>query len=382
MMRLPLPEANFIPGGPITAGLHNANAVTAENLANEIKRIQAQYADPLAQAKLAYQNALTQGIPSQIAQREAQTRLIGQQADLYAPKTQAEIDYQKSLTNRIPTQNALMQQQIQEQQIKNKLLPQTLQADVDAKKALATYREMGGGYGMGAPQKEFLQLSRQIQLDNPDLTPYQANQAAGAALLGKTQLEDGTPFKVTDTARQDMTIVQNRNSPAAIKNQSVNMDVLASDLNDIDITPVTKFAGLEGKANYAKYSTAMALGQEVPQEFRDYLAFKNVTRNFAMDALRKGFGTSVVPGYVYATLGKASDPSAIWWHDPQQVKTDWNATKKWINENARKYKIKATQGVAADVTSNNSLADKLRNSKSAQEEGIAEVNLKDPLGIR
>lgn len=75
MLRLPLPDANFIPGGPITAGLRNANAVTAENLDNEIKRIQAQYAPLTTQAeaasKLAYANLMGPQFLSKLLGNEA-----------------------------------------------------------------------------------------------------------------------------------------------------------------------------------------------------------------------------------------------------------------------------------------------------------------------
>jgi hypothetical protein len=69
-----------------------------------------------------------------------------------------------------------------------------------------------------------------------------------------------------------------------------------------------------------------------------------------MDALRKGFGTSVVPGYVYATLGKAANPASVWWHDPKLVDQEWNKTKEWINNNAKRMTKLGTQGLSANIS--------------------------------
>lgn len=265
------------------------------------------------------------------------------QNQYYGPNMESQIGERNALTNKYNTMTPLEAEKLR---IENNFRPQTIQSDIN-------YKNMGGGRG-GVDQKALGGLQNQILMDNPGIDPIRANQIASAALSGDETLPNGEPVpKLSGIAQDYVTKIHKRNSNAALQTQAANMDVLASDLNDIDITPVKAFAGIKGKLNYGKYAADMASGRPVPQEFRQYLAFKDVTSNFAMDSLRKGFGTSVVPGYVYATLGKASNPNSSWWYDPEQVETEWKATKEWISKNAKKYKTKAEHGATANISSSN-----------------------------
>jgi hypothetical protein len=147
--------------------------------------------------------------------------------------------------------------------------------------------------------------------------------------------------------------IQGRNSSRAVQTQAANMKVLADEIAHIDISPLKHFAGLGGRVKYYQYVTDMAQGKEVPKEFRDYEAFKNITSYLAMDALRKGFQTSVVPDYVRSTLGKASNPNSTWWHDPIQVEREWKATADWVNHNSELLTKIATRGLTAGGNENN-----------------------------
>lgn len=248
--------------------------------------------------------------------------------------------------------NTLTPLEAEADKLKNKFYPDLIRSQIESQKSASNLRNMGGS-NAGAGQKEIGGLIRQILIDRPDLTPQQANQAASASLSGSKTLPDGTPTPTLSGLSQSIVAqIQKRNSTAAVQNQAANFDILANDLNSIDITPLKTFASIPGRLNVAKYTADMAAGKDVPQEFRDYLAFKDVTANFAMDALRKGFGTSVVPEYVYSTLGKASNPGSTWWNDPKQVETNWKTTTDWINKNARSYKEKATKGVGYNLNQN------------------------------
>lgn len=356
-MALPLPKvvADVGPGGPLVTSMMGTNALKQSALENKMKELENKYYAPNIESEIGYRNALMQGknIENQYLPQKLQLANAMQemQNKYYAPNIQSEISERNALTNKY---NMMTPLEAQELKLKNQFYPQVTQAQIGAQNALSNIRSLGGAQ-MGVGQKEILGLQRQLQIDHPEWNANQANQAASAYLSGDQSLPTGEALPpLSGLGQTFIAQIQKRNSTAAVQNQAANMDVLASDVNDIDITPAMKFAGLKGKADYAKYSLDMAMGRSVPQEFRDYVSFKNVTSNFAMDALRKGFGTSVVPDYVYATLGKASQPNSSWWFDPEQVSSQWNKTKEWINSNAERYKKKATQGISANISTNRS----------------------------
>src|SRR5262245_5728894 len=350
-LRIPLPDA---PAGSVMQGMLQANELKKSNLENRMLDLQNQYYAPNIQSEIANRNALTQGqvitnqyLPDKLRLANAFQQLQNQ---YYGPDIQSQIANRYAQTNNLNTMTPLNAQELQ---LKNQYYPALTQAQIGAQQALSNFRNMGGAQ-MGVGQKEMMGFQRQLMQDHPDWDPSTANAAASSYLSGGNMLPDGTALPpLSGLGQAYVAQVQKRNSTAAIQNQAANMDVLASDVNDIDIRPVAAFAGLKGKLNYAQYAADMAAGRPVPQEFRDYIAFKDVAANFAMDDLRKGFGIYVVPDYVYKTLGKASQPNSQFWFDPEQVFRDWKEMTSWVNKNAQKYKAKATQGVGADVTTKN-----------------------------
>jgi len=310
-------------------------------LANKINEARAKYADPREQASL-------------------QTAMQHNQFD---PRIwESEIASRQANTNKT---NIMTPLEAQELKIKNQFQPELMKSQAEM------YR-MGGRGGAGVGQKERMELRNQLHLEHPEWSEDQVHEAASAALSGGNTFSTGEKIPgLSGEAQSIVAQIQKRNSNAALQTQAANMDILSNDINDIDITPISKFTGIKGKMDIAKYSADMTMGREVPQDFRDYLSFKNITSNCAMDALRKGFGTSVVPGYVYATLGNAANPTSTWWHDPKQVINDWNKTKEWINTNSKRLNVKATQGISAKSVSDK-VSEKMSKSNS---------NENDPFGI-
>lgn len=265
----------------------------------------------------------------------------------YAPNIQSEIAQRRALTQGQNIDNQYAGERLglanAHQAQVNQLYPELTKAQI------YSYENRGtNGTGRnGVDQQNLNALVSQVQLEYPG---KDAQAIASAYLDGNTTLPDGSPVPPqSGLIKQKLLNVQRKNAPTAVQNQAANLDILASDLKDIDISPLKRFSGLGGKADYAKYATDLALGKDVPQEFRDYESFKSVTSYFAMDALRKGFGTSVVPDYVYQTLGNASNPNSKWWYDPKQVEQQWKRTTDWIYKNAAEYKEKSRHGVTADV---------------------------------
>lgn len=360
-----------IPGGGINAVMNSNTQNAISNLKGQLEN---QYYVPNIESQMGYRNALTQGqnISNQYMPQKMQLANELQQLKnkYYSPNILSEISQRNALTNKYNTMTPLEAEQMR---LSNQWAPQLNQSTVDTNRALSQYRLMGGGR-MGVDQQAIQGLKGQIQLDNPSLSPEEVNEIAGVALEGGDRLSNGNPIpKLSGSSRSMITDINKKHSTAAIQNQASNMDVLASDINDIDISPVAKFAGLPGKLNAASYQANMALGKPVPEEYRDYLAFKRISSNFAMDAIRKGFGTSVVPGYVYATLGKAANPASSFWNDPEQVVKEWNTTKKWVNENAKKYKTKANKGATASLGENNKNIGKATHRYNPQSGEIEEI---------
>jgi len=376
-MALPLPRvvADVGPGGGIVTSMRGINALKSDMLLNKMRELQNQYYGPNIESEIDQRKALTQGqtIQNQYMPQKMQLQnaLMQLQNQYYGPNMQSQIAQRNALTQGQTIKNQFAPETSrlanEHQALVNQLYPELTRAQI------ANYNS--GGSRAGADQKAMAAFKQQLMLDN-NVDERTANQIASSALEGTNILPNGQPMpKLSGVAQDMLTKIQRRNSTAAVQNQAANMDVLASDLNDINIEPVARFAGPKGKIEFAKQSYNMATGQPVSQDFRDYLAFKNVTANFAMDALRKGFGTSVVPEYVYSTLGKASNPASSFWNDPIQVHKEWNITKDWINKNAKKYTTKATKGVSANISSNQEMVT-IRNKKTGEQKIVtrAEAN--------
>lgn len=348
------PVANWneimLSGGPIAASNRAENALNDARMATKLKELEAKYYDAKAQSDINSKNSSTREQDITNTYLPEKLRLGNQnQANInqaYLPNIQSEMAARNALTNKTNTMTPL---EAQKMKTENQFAPQLTQSQINSNNAMANLRNMGGS-GMGVGGQEMMRLQNQLKIDHPDWDPLTANQAASAYITGENTLPDGTALPpLSGLAESGLAQIGKRNSNSALQNQAANMDILANDINAIDIGPPTKFTGIGGAFKYAKYTANMALGLPVPQEFRDYVAFKDVTANFSMDALRKGFGTSVVPDYVYATLRKAAQPNSTWWFDPQQVITEWNATKNWINKNAKSYTKKSTRGIGVNV---------------------------------
>lgn len=231
------------------------------------------------------------------------------------------------------------------------LLLQNIQSEMNARNSLANWRNGGMGNMRYAPaiQKNIYAFGQQLAVEHPEWDNDTLQQAQSAYLMGAEAVNGNKLPALSGTASALRQAIFKQNSTAQIQNQAAAMDTTAQEFNSIAIEPLAKFSGLKGKIDIAGYKAMMASGHgdEVPQDARDYISYQNTISNFAMDTLRKGFGTSVVPGYVYATLGNAANPGSAWWSDSKQVYNDMKRVNEWLNKNADIYKRKAEQGATA-----------------------------------
>lgn len=270
----------------------------------------------------------------------------------YPQQQQSQLDYRNAETNKL---NQLTPLQAQALQLKNQFYPDVTKAQINSQNAMANLRNLGGGYGMGVGQKEILGLKNQLNIEHPDWDKNMIDQAASSYLSGENILPNGQqlppPSGIINTY---LAQIHKRNSTAALQNTAGNLQVTAKDFDQIPIDSIAKFAGPGGKIDFAGNLWKMQTDpKSVSEDFRRYKEYQDVISTFAMDTLRKGFGTTVVPGYVNSTLGKAVNPQSDWWNDPIQVARDLKRVKEWIKDNARQYTKLATQGISANIDDNN-----------------------------
>lgn len=197
-----------------------------------------------------------------------------------------------------------------------------------------------------AQSKNIMAFNDQIQKDFPEASPDQISKISDAYISGKDNIDGQKLPPLSGTANAFLQSVFKGNSTTAIQNNAANLNSTYNELKNIDIQPLKDFTGVEGKA---KYLYQKANPSSRTQSWRDYDAFKTSTQILAMDTLRKGFGTSVVPEYVYSTLGMISNPNSSIWDDPEQVQTRWNKTLEWIEKASKSSTKQARQGATISL---------------------------------
>lgn len=202
------------------------------------------------------------------------------------------------------------------QQLMNKQLEAELPFAQQLAQANATYKQAMANY-LGSPAK----------------------QVQGLSPLGKTFMEEqllgNMPLNNKDMSQYE-TYRQKISQDPVLGRQALSAQEISNEINDIDTTPLEKFAGLGGriKGYQEKAKGALSsLGFDVKpsKEWRDYNSYMSINKNAIMDAIRKALSTSVVPGYVAQTLQPMVDPSSPIWNDPEQVKQNISTLKQWIH---------------------------------------------------
>lgn len=336
-------------GGPLVTGSKGVNALIKGNLEN-------QYYAPDMESQINNRNALTQGQNIENKYMPDKLRLGNAFAELqnryYGPNIESEIGSRNALTRKT---NTMLPLEKQELELKNKFYPQLTQADIN-------YKNMGGGRGSVA-QKDLMAFNNQLQMDNPikpneDVNAYNDRINAMSDAYGKGQeaLSDGTKLPpLSWKAQQLQNNVMNRNVPAAVRNQLSSMDVLVNDLSNFDIDAVKSFTGPIGKAKLGYAKAQMVVNPDDPKidpMARRYISAMNDTI-INMDQMRKSFGTSVVPDYVYKTVGKLTNPNSSIWNDSTQVAKSFDDVVKTMSRNRDMLKKQYRQGLAIPSGSNN-----------------------------
>ena len=207
------------------------------------------------------------------------------------------------------------------------------------------------GRNVASVQKQ-RQLEQNIQTENPEFTPDQTAAAAGRLLDGKDTLTDEiTPINVGGLTRQAVINANGTAATSQIKNQFIRQDELVDSLDRFNIDSIAKFAGPEGKARLIKAQAMMAANPDDPRidpAARDY--FTNTRLAIAnMDKMRQAWGTSIVPDYVYNTVGRLANPNDSIWNDATQVKKTFELVKKNAERSRDIFKAKVRGGALAEL---------------------------------
>jgi hypothetical protein len=321
-MALPLnalPEGGF---GMEASKLQNA--LTKQNLEN-------MYYAPNIQSEIGYRNALATGqnIENQYAPDKLRiANAISEiQRQYEARNQQANINSLNANTNNTNTLTPLV---AAHQKLENDWYAREKQADIN-------YKNMGGGRSSVA-QKDLSAFTNQLQNDNPiqpneDADSYnqRINDMIDAYSNGLDSLPNGEKLPpLSWRAEQLQNNVMNRNVPVAVRNQLSNYNLLVNGLKSFDINAVKNFAGPEGRAKLIYAKAKMAINPDDPSidpMARRYLSAMNESI-INMDKMRKAFGTSVVPDYVYKTVGRLTNPNDSIWLDPKQVVQNYETVVK------------------------------------------------------
>lgn len=352
---MPAPQ----PGGDYVSAMSNVNALhdamlksKMQQMQNQVQQIKMPYVGPKEQEELRKAQLYNQYYGPEKQATIAHQNLVNQ---FYGPNIQSEMAFRGAQTNKLNTMTPLEAQQLR---LANQFYPELTKSQIASQNAMANWRNMGGG-GLGVAQKDLNSFTRQLMLENPqqpneDQNAYnqRINQIQSAHLEGSDTLPDGTPIQpLSGTGQQLLTTITNRNAPVAVKNQAANMDVLVNDLKDFDIEAVQALAGPQGKAKLAYAKAQMATNPNNPNidpMARRFLTAMNQSI-VNMDSMRKAFGTSVVPDYVYKTIGELTNPSSSIWNDSKQVGQNYQKLIETMEKNRNLLMEKAKKGVTAGL---------------------------------
>lgn len=227
----------------------------------------------------------------------------------------------------------------------------TKKADIRSKNATADWRS-SGGMGGGVAQKAAQYAKNVVLNGRPDLSPLQQSEFYNAMLAGEAEdnnFSDGSSMPApTNEELAAISDVNNKTGGGkALTGQAVQLQTAAEHIGEIPLDALKAFAGPTGKARFLKEQTKELAGGEVSNEYQEYKNYRDNIATLNMDALRKAYGTSVVPEYVFSTIGNLMNPSLDYLNSPAQVEKNVRALQEYVNEGAQKLGNAARFGLAA-----------------------------------
>ena len=251
----------------------------------------------------------------------------------------------------------LLKQQYGEDSPQYQLGKRNLESQIKGRESLSTMRESPYRFAP-TQQKNILSFEDQLQKEFPQYDRNTISQMSNAYLQGEKELNGQELPDLSSQSQYLKNNIQKASSTAFLQNQAAALSNTVNELKNIDIEPIKHFAGLKGKADYIAQKSGI---KPRSQEWRDYNAFKNVQSILIMDTLRNSLKTSIVPGYVYETIGKFSNPNDEMWDDPQQVQKKWDTLIEWLNRSSKNISKQAKFGATTELSEENNIKQKSEN---------------------
>lgn len=221
----------------------NQEELKKAQLANQLSSIQNQYAPQMTQAELAYKQAQTPNL-------QANTALMGQQAQYFGPNIQSEIgsrNAQAALNRMYVDKPAYLaggdtaQVQVLADMLKNNPTQlNDLQKHRDNPVVNSILNQIqnkgfigGGGTGGGVGAKEQMLLNQLVAKDNPHLNndPDRVYEASNVIASGGNALADGTKVNVSPAARASLDRITKYGSTGSLITQGIKAQQADAELN-------------------------------------------------------------------------------------------------------------------------------------------------------
>jgi hypothetical protein len=309
--------------GDLLSNISNAikNQYLAPNL--QANLLATQLANQKSQAQLPY---AAQDLTSQIAQRLAESNLLGQQAKYFPYTTYANLlaglGRYKQASYLWSPQNALSKFQnntsFQNLESQNPQLASAA-ANVQAQSVA------GSGYGMNnvsAPSIPGVNAQSLSQI-NPN--------------MGNGQAVNVTPDQIKNYQDTAGSQAQLSSTQAPIQQQRVfsnSFDNIYQNQLAPLLPSVTKFAGLGGRTELEAEKLKTGLGFNPSQDYQNYNTFVEGASKLASNEMRRALGGNATDSQI-AEMQQLADP-AFWFENPKLALQRWNSliASKYQNDRA------------------------------------------------
>jgi hypothetical protein len=147
-------------------------------------------------------------------------------------------------------------------------------------------------------------------------------------------------------------------APEKLQKGALDYQSLSNNLNNLDITPMMKYAGFKGQAQLPveKFMMGMGLSKYAPdlglhsaQDLRDYETTKTALAGILGEKTRQALQASVNPNFYKEVILPLSNPADKGWADPQLMAQKYSMFKNYMQHQAEMYTRAVNQGVGTNI---------------------------------
>lgn len=138
--------------------------------------------------------------------------------------------------------------------------------------------------------------------------------------------------EVEGTVRSIKAELEKKTSPAGSQKIAGDATILNKEIQQIDITPLLKYAGVAGRSRLGFETIKGQLTGKPNKDLQDYNHYKQSTSKVIGDMIRKGLITSIAPRYISLMIMPLVDPTASVWNNPHDVQRRIDGLKAWAED--------------------------------------------------